>query len=118
METKASGKLGASDSYEIEGGETKSKILQNLIALQFSYILYNAVLKNAYNEQEARMLAMDNSSRNVGEMLDHFMLTINKYFFLGTLYVFIFVFDILLFCQAFIVFTASKHTVGDDLYEL
>lgn len=32
------GKLGDLDSYEIEGGETKSEILQNLTEFQFSCV--------------------------------------------------------------------------------
>ncbi|OMO53164.1 ATPase, F1 complex, gamma subunit [Corchorus capsularis] len=35
-EAEAGGKLGDLDSYEIEGGETKSEILQNLAEFQFS----------------------------------------------------------------------------------
>ena len=32
------GKLGELDSYEIEGGETKGEILQNLAEFQFSCV--------------------------------------------------------------------------------
>lgn len=32
------GKLGDLDSYEIEGGDTKSEILQNLAEFQFSCV--------------------------------------------------------------------------------
>jgi F-type H+-transporting ATPase subunit gamma len=37
-ETESGGKLGDLDSYEIEGGETKSEILQNLSEFQFSCV--------------------------------------------------------------------------------
>ena len=37
-ESEAGGKLGDLDSYEIEGGETKSEILQNLAEFQFSCV--------------------------------------------------------------------------------
>ncbi|GAB4860877.1 hypothetical protein Ancab_036037 [Ancistrocladus abbreviatus] len=77
-EAEAGGKLGALDSYEIEGGETKSEILQNLAEFQFSCVLFNAVLENACSEQGARMSAMDSSSRNAGEMLDRLTLTYNR----------------------------------------
>ncbi|GAB4845399.1 hypothetical protein Ancab_038806 [Ancistrocladus abbreviatus] len=77
-EAEAGGNLGALDSYEIEGGETKSEILQNLAEFQFSCVLYNAVLENACSEQGARMSAMDSSSRNAGEMLDRLTLTYNR----------------------------------------
>ncbi|XP_050228460.1 ATP synthase subunit gamma, mitochondrial [Mercurialis annua] len=77
-ESEAGGKLGDLDSYEIEGGETKGEILQNLSEFQFSCVLFNAVLENACSEQGARMSAMDSSSRNAGEMLDRLTLTYNR----------------------------------------
>ncbi|GFZ17008.1 gamma subunit of Mt ATP synthase [Actinidia rufa] len=89
-EAEAGGKLGNLDSYEIEGGETKSEILQNLGEFQFSCaslfeniyiftrVMFNAVLENACSEQGARMSAMDSSSRNSGEMLDRLTLTYNR----------------------------------------
>ncbi|PKA50359.1 ATP synthase subunit gamma, mitochondrial [Apostasia shenzhenica] len=77
-ESEAGGKLGDLDSYEIEGGETKSEVLQNLAEFQFSCVLFNAVLENACSELGARMSAMDSSSRNAGEMLDRLTLTYNR----------------------------------------
>ncbi|KAJ0979683.1 hypothetical protein J5N97_015157 [Dioscorea zingiberensis] len=77
-ESEAGGKLGDLDSYEIEGGETKAEILQNLAEFQFSCVLFNAVLENACSELGARMSAMDSSSRNAGEMLDRLTLTYNR----------------------------------------
>ncbi|ESW10226.1 hypothetical protein PHAVU_009G191400 [Phaseolus vulgaris] len=77
-EAESGGQLGELDSYEIEGGETKSEILQNLSEFQFSCVMYNAVLENACSEQGARMSAMDSSSRNAGEMLDRLTLTYNR----------------------------------------
>ncbi|KAG2679467.1 hypothetical protein I3843_11G051800 [Carya illinoinensis] len=77
-EAESGGKLGELDSYEIEGGETKSEVLQNLGEFQFSCVLFNAVLENACSEQGARMSAMDSSSRNAGDMLDRLTLTYNR----------------------------------------
>ena len=37
-EAESGGKLGDLDSYEIEGGETKGEILQNLAEFQFSCV--------------------------------------------------------------------------------
>lgn len=37
-EAESGGKLGELDSYEIEGGETKGEILQNLAEFQFSCV--------------------------------------------------------------------------------
>ncbi|XP_038893671.1 ATP synthase subunit gamma, mitochondrial [Benincasa hispida] len=77
-EAESGGRLGDLDAYEIEGGETKAEILQNLAEFQFSCVLFNAVLENACSEQGARMSAMDSSSRNAGEMLDRLTLTYNR----------------------------------------
>lgn len=77
-EAESGGKLGELDSYEIEGAESKSEVLQNLAEFQFSCVLFNAVLENACSEQGARMSAMDSSSRNAGEMLDRLTLTYNR----------------------------------------
>jgi F-type H+-transporting ATPase subunit gamma len=77
-ESEVGGKLGDLDSYEIEGGETKSEILQNLSEFQFSCVLFNGALENACSELGARMSAMDSSSRNAGDMLDRLTLTYNR----------------------------------------
>ncbi|XP_073008485.1 ATP synthase subunit gamma, mitochondrial-like [Typha latifolia] len=77
-ESEAGGKLGDLDLYEIEGGETKSEVLQNLAEFQFSCVLFNAALENGCSELGARMSAMDSSSRNAGEMLDRLTLTYNR----------------------------------------
>ncbi|KHG00461.1 ATP synthase subunit gamma, mitochondrial [Gossypium arboreum] len=77
-EAESGGKLGDLDSYEVEGGETKGEILQNLAEFQFSCTMFNAVLENACSEQGARMSAMDSSSRNAGDMLDRLTLTYNR----------------------------------------
>ncbi|PQP99055.1 ATP synthase subunit gamma mitochondrial [Prunus yedoensis var. nudiflora] len=77
-ESESGGRLGELDSYEIEGGETKSEILQNLAEFQFSCVMFNAVLENACSKQGARMSALDSSSRNAGEMLDRLTLTYNR----------------------------------------
>ncbi|KAL8529424.1 hypothetical protein ACS0TY_006741 [Phlomoides rotata] len=78
-EAEAGGTLGELDSYEIEGAETKSEVLQNLTEFQFSCVMFNAVLENACSELGARMSAMDSSSRNAGEVLDRLTLTYNRY---------------------------------------
>ncbi|XP_057805049.1 ATP synthase subunit gamma, mitochondrial-like [Salvia miltiorrhiza] len=77
-EAEAGGKLVELDSYEFEGAETKSEVLQNLTEFQFSCVMFNAALENACSEQGARMSAMDSSSRNAGEMLDRLTLTYNR----------------------------------------
>lgn len=39
-EAEAGGKLGELDSYEIEGAETKSEVLQNLTEFQFACVCF------------------------------------------------------------------------------
>ncbi|KAL0844175.1 hypothetical protein Bca101_017421 [Brassica carinata] len=53
-ESEVGGKLGELDSYEIEGGETKGEILQNLAEFQFSCVMFSAVLENACSEMGDR----------------------------------------------------------------
>ncbi|XP_022769251.1 ATP synthase subunit gamma, mitochondrial-like [Durio zibethinus] len=77
-EAESGGKLVDLDSYEVEGGETKAEILQNLAEFQFSCVMFNAVLENACSEQGARMSAMDSSTRNTVDMLDGLTLTYNR----------------------------------------
>ncbi|KAF9619338.1 hypothetical protein IFM89_006525, partial [Coptis chinensis] len=77
-EAESGGKPGDLDSYEVEGGETKAEVLQNLSEFQFSCVMFNAVLEHACSEQGARMSAMDSSSRNAGDMLDRLTLTYNR----------------------------------------
>jgi F-type H+-transporting ATPase subunit gamma len=40
--------------------------------------LYHAQIQNAASEQSARMNAMENASKNAGEIIDHLTLEYNK----------------------------------------
>jgi F-type H+-transporting ATPase subunit gamma len=40
--------------------------------------IFRALLENAASEQGARMMAMDNATRNAGEMMDKLTLTYNR----------------------------------------
>ena len=71
-------KLGNLEEYEVEGSETQGEVLQNLAEFQFASVLYNAMLENATSEMGARMSAMDNSTRNAGEVLDRLTLSYNR----------------------------------------
>lgn len=53
-------------------------MLYDLFEYQLSISILNALLENATSEQGARMTAMDNASRNAGEMLDKLTLIYNK----------------------------------------
>jgi F-type H+-transporting ATPase subunit gamma len=58
---------GATGAYEYEPDETE--ILSTLLPRNISIQIFRALLENAASEQGARMSAMDNASRNAGEMI-------------------------------------------------
>ena len=62
--------------YEFEPSEEEilAELLPNNLAVQ----IYTALLENAASEQGARMTAMDNATRNAGEMIDRLTLNYNR----------------------------------------
>ncbi len=62
--------------YEFEPDETE--ILEALLPRALAVQLYGALLENAASEQGARMTAMDNATRNAGEMIDKLNMTYNR----------------------------------------
>jgi F-type H+-transporting ATPase subunit gamma len=58
---------GAAASYDYEPGE--GEILADLLPRNISVQVFRALLENAASEQGARMSAMDNATRNAGEMI-------------------------------------------------
>jgi len=62
--------------YEFEPSEEEilTELLPNNLAVQ----IYTALLENAASEQGARMTAMDNATRNAGEMIDRLTLSYNR----------------------------------------
>jgi F-type H+-transporting ATPase subunit gamma len=62
--------------YEFEPEETE--ILDALLPRALGVQLYAALLENAASEQGARMTAMDNATRNAGEMIDKLTITYNR----------------------------------------
>ena len=60
--------------YEPDEAEILSALLPRNLAVQ----VYRALLENAASEQGARMTAMDNASRNAGEMIDDLTLRYNR----------------------------------------
>ena len=67
---------GASVSYEYEPDE--EEILNELLPRNLSVQVFRALLENAASEQGARMTAMDNATRNAGEMIRKQTLTYNR----------------------------------------
>ena len=67
---------GAKAIYEFEPEE--GEILAALLPLNLSVQVYRALLENAASEQGARMAAMDNATRNAGDMIDRLTLDYNR----------------------------------------
>lgn len=65
---------GAAYDYEPEENEILDALLPRNIAVQ----ILRALLENAASEQGARMSAMDNATRNAGEMIDSLSITYNR----------------------------------------
>lgn len=62
--------------YEYEPNE--AKILADLLPKNLGVQIYRALLENAASEQGARMTAMDNATRNAGEMIKKLSLKYNR----------------------------------------
>ena len=67
---------GATAAYEYEPEE--EEILAELLPRNLSVQVFRALLENAASEQGARMSAMDNATRNAGEMIRKQTLTYNR----------------------------------------
>ena len=67
--------LGAA-VYEYEPEE--SEILEELLPRNIGVQIFRALLENAASEQGARMSAMDNATRNAGEMIDKLTMNYNR----------------------------------------
>jgi F-type H+-transporting ATPase subunit gamma len=63
--------------YEMERPDATT-VVPALYELYLSANLYHAQLQNAASEQSSRMVAMDNASKNAGEMADNLTLEFNK----------------------------------------
>eukprot|EP00887_Chlorella_sp_A99_P002529 scaffold6.g2529.t1 len=74
---KAAEAGGAMDQYEIEGPD-RAELLQDLAEFQLATTLYNCMLESNCSEQSSRMSAMENSTKNAGEMLGKLTLTYNR----------------------------------------
>ena len=62
--------------YEYEPEE--EYILKDLVPLNISIQIYRGLLENAAGEEGARMTAMDNATRNAGELIDSLTLNYNR----------------------------------------
>jgi F-type H+-transporting ATPase subunit gamma len=62
--------------YEFEPDE--EEILAELLPRNLGVQIYTALLENAASEQGARMTAMDNATRNAGDMIDRLTMNYNR----------------------------------------
>jgi F-type H+-transporting ATPase subunit gamma len=67
---------GATAAYEYEPEE--EEILGDLLPRNLSIQVFRALLENAASEQGARMSAMDNATRNAGDMIDRLTMKYNR----------------------------------------
>ncbi len=63
-------------SYEYEPDE--DEILEDLLPKNISTQVYSAFLENAASEQGSRMTAMDNATRNAGDLVDKLTINYNR----------------------------------------
>ena len=66
----------ADAAYDFEPDETV--ILEDILPRNLGVQVFRALLENAASEQGARMSAMDNATRNAGEMIDKLTLEYNR----------------------------------------
>jgi F-type H+-transporting ATPase subunit gamma len=64
------------EGYEFEPDE--DEILSNLLPKNISTQIFKAMLENSASEQGSRMSAMDNATRNAGEMVDKLTIQYNR----------------------------------------
>jgi len=77
VEEKPAGQAETSDSvYDYEPEE--EAILAHLLPRNLAIQVFRALLENAASEQGARMTAMDNATRNAGEMIAKLTQTYNR----------------------------------------
>mgnify|MGYP001467249047 FL=1 len=75
IETSAN-KHNSEFNYEFEPDE--EEILDELLPKNISTQIYKAFLENAASEQGSRMTAMDNATRNAGELVDKLTINYNR----------------------------------------
>ena len=69
-------KNSAEDNYDFEPEE--DEILSNLLPKNIATQIFKGMLENSASEQGSRMSAMDNATRNAGEMVDKLTIQYNR----------------------------------------
>jgi F-type H+-transporting ATPase subunit gamma len=72
----ASASAGGGAAYEYEPDE--ETILADLLPRNIAIQIFSALLENVASEQGAKMSAMDNATRNAGDMIDRYTLLYNR----------------------------------------
>ena len=75
-ETTAKAETGGSAVYDYE--PDAGAILADLIPRNISVQIFRALLENVAGEMGAKMSAMDNATRNAGEMINKLTLSYNR----------------------------------------
>ena len=76
LDNENSKENASEESYEFEPDE--DEILSNLLPKNISTQIFKAMLENSASEQGSRMSAMDNATRNAGEMVDKLTIQYNR----------------------------------------
>ena len=76
LKTSEKKEESSEQSYEFEPDE--DEILLNLLPKNISTQIFKAMLENSASEQGSRMSAMDNATRNAGEMVDKLTIEYNR----------------------------------------
>ena len=76
LNTSEKDENSSEDNYEFEPEE--DEILSNLLPKNISTQIFKAMLENSASEQGSRMSAMDNATRNAGEMVDKLTIEYNR----------------------------------------
>ena len=74
--TEATAKGGAPAAVEYESDE--ESILADLLPRNIAVQIFRALLENAASEQGSRMTAMDNATRNAGDMINRLTIQYNR----------------------------------------
>ena len=78
IERDNSNRNNETSSSMLEFEPDESKILEELLPLNFAIQIFKALLESSASEQGARMSAMDNASRNASDMIDDLTLFYNR----------------------------------------
>ncbi|MHA1568422.1 MAG: F0F1 ATP synthase subunit gamma [Alphaproteobacteria bacterium] len=75
-EDKPAASTGGQAIYEFEPNE--AELLADILPRNLAVQIFHALLENAASEQGSRMTAMDNATRNAGDMIDGLTLKYNR----------------------------------------